>query len=155
MFTLNKGRIGPFLTLMTPAANIEDKLTTEQTENGLLYVIDGNSTEFGWKLTPGYPAIVWTNADYRILEDCVGIRFEDIAVSIDGSGRFARLMLTRRRRRRELFMILMILRVPAAAPFRHRGMVRRLSMFGSFMPIRLRTRCRFRRPGRPMARSRF
>ena len=65
---------------------LADNISKTAAENGFTYNINGNSTEFGWKLNPGYPAILWTNETYTILEECVGIRFNDIEVIVDNEG---------------------------------------------------------------------
>ena len=61
-------------------------LTAANIEGGVAYSVPGPSSDYGWKLTANYPAILWTSADYQILEDCKSIEFDDIRVSIADNG---------------------------------------------------------------------
>ena len=52
----------------------------------LVYVVPGNSTQYGWKLAPGSSGILWTDESYNVLPSCVCIEFDDIAVELGPDG---------------------------------------------------------------------
>jgi len=61
-------------------------LTSEVTDRGTVYSIAGSSTGYGWNFTGNSPVILWTKADYQLLENCVSLRFDDMSVSLDEDG---------------------------------------------------------------------
>ncbi|MEP4290868.1 MAG: tandem-95 repeat protein, partial [Rhizobiaceae bacterium] len=60
--------------------------TLEEIDGRVVATIPGRSADYEWKLTPGSSALLWTDSDYEVLENCQEIRFQDIAVSIDLNG---------------------------------------------------------------------
>ncbi|MEL7271830.1 MAG: tandem-95 repeat protein [Pseudomonadota bacterium] len=61
-------------------------VTRTPTEGGLVYHVPGNSTAYGWKLAANSPAIVWTDAHYSVLPDCVSISFDDVVMELGSDG---------------------------------------------------------------------
>ncbi|MEP0945108.1 MAG: tandem-95 repeat protein [Rhizobiaceae bacterium] len=60
--------------------------TFEEIDGQVVCTVPGDSSQFEWKLTPGSSALLWTDSDYDVLDDCQQIRFNDVTVAIDGSG---------------------------------------------------------------------
>ncbi|EFL89420.1 cadherin-like domain-containing protein, partial [Ahrensia sp. R2A130] len=56
-------------------------LVQTATEGGFVYKIPGSSADFGWKLQQGGSGLVWTDGSYFVLENCVGLSFDDRDVS--------------------------------------------------------------------------
>lgn len=61
-------------------------VTRSATEGGMSYQVPGNSTAYGWKLAANSPAILWTDAHYSVLEDCVAISFDDVVIELGADG---------------------------------------------------------------------
>ncbi|MFD0914909.1 tandem-95 repeat protein [Pseudahrensia aquimaris] len=61
-------------------------LAREEFEGGYAYSVPGHSAEYGWKMTPNYSALLWTDMAYEILDDCRAISFADIMVMQDEDG---------------------------------------------------------------------
>ncbi|MEM9734637.1 MAG: tandem-95 repeat protein [Pseudomonadota bacterium] len=61
-------------------------VTRSPTEGGLIYHVPGNSTAYGWKLAANSPAIVWTDAHYSVLPNCVSISFDDVVMELGSDG---------------------------------------------------------------------
>ena len=60
--------------------------TSEEVDGRTIFTVPGSSADFQWKLTPGSPALLWTDGDYDVLENCQEIRFSDMSVAIDDRG---------------------------------------------------------------------
>ncbi|MCJ8310222.1 MAG: tandem-95 repeat protein, partial [Hyphomicrobiales bacterium] len=60
--------------------------TFQEIDGKTVCTVPGNSSQFEWKLTPGSSALLWTNSDYDVLDDCQEIRFDDVTVAVDDSG---------------------------------------------------------------------
>lgn len=58
----------------------------QEVDGKTVCIVPGNSSQFEWKLTPGSSALLWTDSDYDVLDDCQEIRFDDLTVAIDDSG---------------------------------------------------------------------
>ena len=63
--------------------------TLEVVDGRSVYTVPGNSADFEWKLTPGGSALLWTDADYDVLDNCQEIRFDDLSISIDSAGQLS------------------------------------------------------------------
>ncbi|MEM1039943.1 MAG: tandem-95 repeat protein [Pseudomonadota bacterium] len=70
---------------MTTSNGIPD-LTAIPAEGGFIYQIDANSAGYQWKLSSSAPGVVWTDENYSVLEDCVGLTFNDVDVELGPDG---------------------------------------------------------------------
>ena len=61
-------------------------ITTTPVEGGLVYHVPGNSTSFGWKIAADSPAILWTDKNYNVLDSCIAIEFDDVAIELGADG---------------------------------------------------------------------
>ena len=60
--------------------------TFQEVDGRNIFTVPGHSSQFEWKLTPGNSALLWTDSDYDVLENCQEIHFDDMSVAIDLSG---------------------------------------------------------------------
>ncbi len=74
---------------MPPRETAKFGQTLEVVDGRSVYTVPGNSTDFEWKLTPGSSALLWTDADYDVLDNCQEIRFDDLSISIDSAGQLS------------------------------------------------------------------
>ena len=64
--------------------------TFQEVDGQNVFTVPGHSSEYEWKLTPGNSALLWTNSDYDVLENCREIHFDDLCVAIDSSGQITK-----------------------------------------------------------------
>ncbi|MEO0546090.1 MAG: tandem-95 repeat protein [Pseudomonadota bacterium] len=70
---------------MTTSNGIPD-LTAIPAGGGIIYQIDANSAGYQWKLSSSAPGVVWTDENYSVLEDCIGLAFNDVDVELGPDG---------------------------------------------------------------------
>ncbi len=74
---------------MPPRETAKFGQTLEVVDGRSIYTVPGKSADFEWKLTPGSSALLWTDADYDVLDNCQEIRFDDLSISIDSAGQLS------------------------------------------------------------------
>ena len=52
--------------------------------------VEGQSTDHGWTLAAGLPAVLWTGETYEVLDGVTGFRFDDLHVRLGPDGREVR-----------------------------------------------------------------
>ena len=56
-------------------------LVQQAADGGFVWKVPGFSENFGWKLSDNGSGLLWTDDSYAVLENCVGLSFEDRDVS--------------------------------------------------------------------------